>query len=835
MYVGYGDWNFYPACILASYDPVGNVWRCESAPGTDALGVFREIDGSLYASHCDPIHYEDFKDYSYFQPGYGWRDRTPLGLYHAFDFCKMGTDLFFCGAKDSHEGSPNTTTNNGLLMRSQDGGKSWASVNPTSNGYSRYYWCFTLNGKVYTLGGYWNGSAWTNGSPLASYSYLYKPTVVPTPSGSLMVGLASRIPGSATTATSSLVTFNGTTITSLSGLVYDFTWDGSDFYALRSDGIYKGTITAASTISWELVSITAIPSTATCIEVMDNCAWVGDGNGGLWRQLLDGNTLPTNSTPTVSVTMPDGFGRSVVFDGTEVLASAYEAPQMRISDGVIVPTAGKVSSWMSQGAIENRNWSSVGNILPPTPKISGWFGKDLSVNNGILGVVEAGYEAGLSADRGSAARVHLYVRGVSNWQSHSILNIPFAQSVAVDSNLLVVGSSNPAANQAAGKPSLYPYSITRTANLAASSFTAKPGIGPVVNNWGYKPVARSAISTNYIMGGFSGDISRNGGIGMISLWNRAAVAAATTTAPAPIQEISTVLPDRYGMAITLTDSYAAVGAPRDDTTAKQAGAVYVYDVTAASQPLVQRQRITCPVAQAEAGFGSSVAIHGNTLLVGAPGVDVGGIIGRGKVYIYRLSGSVWSLVGELLPPYANEGGFGIEVAINASWMSAGSRYSKANAAFTDRMTLMPTLAAQADAYTAWANANTIPPANQPENLDPDGDKIPNLIEYAAGLDPQNATLPTLTENGTELAGLPLFFVRPGVGPVLRYLSRPADLRLRQEIEISSDLKNWTVIRPSTVSTVAGNSTLSLNEAALPPLPVVQTGYFARVRYERQVP
>jgi hypothetical protein len=137
-----------------------------------------------------------------------------------------------------------------------------------------------------------------------------------------------------------------------------------------------------------------------------------------------------------------------------------------------------------------------------------------------------------------------------------------------------------------------------------------------------------------------------------------------------------------------------VGAPFEDTGARNAGAVYLYEVSAAGPPnatLTLRQTLAAPTPQPHGKFGAAVALHGDLLLVGSPGREVEDIRHRGAVYRYRRQPSgQWATVGELTPAAASETEFGIELAVNDTWQAAGSLSSKAGATgLTSRVRLVP--------------------------------------------------------------------------------------------------------------------------------------------------
>jgi hypothetical protein len=216
----------------------------------------------------------------------------------------------------------------------------------------------------------------------------------------------------------------------------------------------------------------------------------------------------------------------------------------------------------------------------------------------------------------------------------------------------------------------------------------------------YKPNARHTRTEHRLNAGGAGDPRRNGGRGLVSVWQKNA--AGSDWLLSPTQEFTSAEEDRYdqfGFAVAAHDAVLAVGAPRDDAGAPQAGAVYLYQWN--GNAYVRTQIITSPVTQAEAGFGSALAMKGNKLLIGAPGVAIAGTPHAGAVYLYQHNGTTWQLLRQLQRPAASQAEFGIEVAIGDRWLAAGSRFSSASASLTARIALEPieTVAARSDPKT----------------------------------------------------------------------------------------------------------------------------------------
>jgi hypothetical protein len=98
--------------------------------------------------------------------------------------------------------------------------------------------------------------------------------------------------------------------------------------------------------------------------------------------------------------------------------------------------------------------------------------------------------------------------------------------------------------------------------------------------------------------------------------------------------------DYFGYSVSLSSDTVVVGAPFADTAAgMDAGAAYVFVRTGAVWS--QQQKLTASDATAEAYFGSSVSVSGNTAVVGAYGDDAPWL-DSGSAYVFVRSGTAWT-------------------------------------------------------------------------------------------------------------------------------------------------------------------------------------------------
>lgn len=130
--------------------------------------------------------------------------------------------------------------------------------------------------------------------------------------------------------------------------------------------------------------------------------------------------------------------------------------------------------------------------------------------------------------------------------------------------------------------------------------------------------------------------------------------------------------DQLGWSIALSGDTAVVGAPSDDIGwAANQGSAYVF--TRNGGVWTQQQRLIANDGGADDYFGNSVAISGDTVVVGAFVDDVVANANQGSVYVFIRSGGVWTQQQKFT---ANDGGaydyFGSAVAINGDTLVVGA-------------------------------------------------------------------------------------------------------------------------------------------------------------------
>lgn len=131
--------------------------------------------------------------------------------------------------------------------------------------------------------------------------------------------------------------------------------------------------------------------------------------------------------------------------------------------------------------------------------------------------------------------------------------------------------------------------------------------------------------------------------------------------------------DSFGSSVAISGSRVAVGASNALVGGVRSGNVRIYDIN--TGVLLQTYSATSP--SAGDGYGTSVSIDSQSLMVGAPQTDINGVTDVGAVYLYNLSNG--TLRGGMSNPTPNTGdNFGASIGLLGVKSIVGSPYDDSN-------------------------------------------------------------------------------------------------------------------------------------------------------------
>jgi hypothetical protein len=137
--------------------------------------------------------------------------------------------------------------------------------------------------------------------------------------------------------------------------------------------------------------------------------------------------------------------------------------------------------------------------------------------------------------------------------------------------------------------------------------------------------------------------------------------------------------DNFGISVALSDDTALVGAYGDDVGAnKGQGSAYVF--TRSGTTWSQQQQLTASDGAQSDHFGISVALSGDTALVGAHTDIVGANVYQGSAYVFTRTGTTWTQQQKLTASDGEaEDYFGIGVAVSGDTALVGAAYDEVDA------------------------------------------------------------------------------------------------------------------------------------------------------------
>jgi hypothetical protein len=220
--------------------------------------------------------------------------------------------------------------------------------------------------------------------------------------------------------------------------------------------------------------------------------------------------------------------------------------------------------------------------------------------------------------------------------------------------------------------------------LSAVEAQLRSKILPGLPKFGTFPTYSVAVSNDVIAVGLGGDGAKAPFQGSVRLFRKDWVPIDDgrgnwkwLEAPTPIEGATSEMNDLFGMSVALSDGVLVVGAPSADVAAMDDGAAYVYDVTSNDVRLVTT--LDSGTGIPSAYFGYTVAIDGDWLVVGAPDESPGNPNAiRGSVYLFHRRGLSFDRASQRLEMPGNRtiGAFGTSVALRGDTLAVGAPLSQ---------------------------------------------------------------------------------------------------------------------------------------------------------------
>jgi hypothetical protein len=351
-----------------------------------------------------------------------------------------------------------------------------------------------------------------------------------------------------------------------------------------------------------------------------------------------------------------------------------------------------VGAWGEDGAGTNRGaayvytrnsgggdtWGQVKKLTASDPEDDAEFGYSVAISGDTV-VVGAPYQDGAGSDRGAA---YVYTRnrfGADNWGFVKKLTASDAENndrlgyfVAISGDTVVVGASG---EDGAGSDRGAAYVYVHNAGGADNWGQVKKLTASDAEN-GDRFGISVAISSDTIVVGAEGEDGAGSDRGAAYVFARNSGGVDNW---GQVRKLTAILPqddDRFGISVAISGDTVVVGARYEDGGGSDRGAAYVYARNSGgADNWGQIRKLTAADAQDDDWFGNSVAISGDTVVVGAHGEDGAGNL-RGAAYVFaRNTGGAdaWGQVRKLAASDAQDvDQFGYYVAISGDTVVVGA-------------------------------------------------------------------------------------------------------------------------------------------------------------------
>lgn len=346
----------------------------------------------------------------------------------------------------------------------------------------------------------------------------------------------------------------------------------------------------------------------------------------------------------------DLFGWSVAISGDSVIVGAFEASSIQ----------GAAYVFVQNGS----NWSQQAKLTADSPQNGDRFGSGVAIY-GDTAIVGAFLDDDQSSNHGSA---YVFERTGSTWTRTQQLfgstpgtDDQFGYSVALSGGTAVIGAPmrDVGSHSDQGSAFVFVYSgSTWVEQAELTAGTEREQVGASVAVSGDTAILGAPLT---IVGGNQQ--------GSAYVFTRSGV---TWSQQAQLTASDGQADDFFGSSVGISGDRAVVGAYPDDVTGEPyQGSAYVFERT--GSVWTQVAKLTANEDGGDDWFGYSAAISGNNIIIGSPLDDIGANADQGSAFIYRVLGTGWTQESQTVPSGAAAGdSFGISVAISGDTAVVGA-------------------------------------------------------------------------------------------------------------------------------------------------------------------
>ena len=347
----------------------------------------------------------------------------------------------------------------------------------------------------------------------------------------------------------------------------------------------------------------------------------------------------------------DGFGIHVAIDEDTVVVGAFYDDDNGEDSGSVFVFTRMGTTWTEQAKLMAGDGAAVDDQ----------FGSSVAIAGDTI-VVGAHLDDDNGTNSGSA---YVYTRTGTTWTEQAKLTASDGaagdqfgfRSVAIEGDTIVVGAYRDDDN---GKNSGTAFVFTRMGTTWTEQAKLTASDGAAVDDQFGRSVA---IAGDTIVVGATPGSGINGSVFVFTRTG--------TTWTEQDQLTSTSAPDFFGARVAIAGDTVVVGADREDDNGTNSGTVIVY--TRTGTVWTQQAKLKASDAAGDDRFGVSVAIAGDTIVVGADWDDENAT-NSGSVYVFMRMEGEWTQQAKLT---ASDGGdvedqFGISVGIASGTIVVGA-------------------------------------------------------------------------------------------------------------------------------------------------------------------